>query len=186
MKATILISALSLGLLQSAGLAQDAERPPRPIPPVIAALDANDDNVISEEEMENAPEALARLDKNEDGELTRDELRPEGEEGDEEGRPPRPEGDEDGEEKRGRRRPMPPIMEALDKNGDGTISKREMKRAERALSRLDRNGDDELTPDELGPPPHEGGGEDGEQGDRQGPPPHDGGGRPPRGGRGGR
>jgi hypothetical protein len=77
-------------------------------------------------------------------------------------------------------------MEALDKNGDGTISEREMKRAQRALSRLDRNGDDELTPDELGPPPHEGGGEDGEQGERQGPPPHEGGGRPPRGGRGGR
>lgn len=51
------------------------------VSPVIIALDANHDGVIDEQEIENASKALKSLDKNGDGKLTREELRP-----------PRPEG----------------------------------------------------------------------------------------------
>ena len=44
--------------------------------PVIAALDANHDGEIDATEINNAPAALRKLDKNGDGKLTRDELRP--------------------------------------------------------------------------------------------------------------
>ena len=44
--------------------------------PVMAALDANSDGVISSDEMEKAPAALKTLDKNSEGQLTADELRP--------------------------------------------------------------------------------------------------------------
>jgi hypothetical protein len=51
-------------------------------PPLVGALDANRDGVIDEKEIKQAPEALRKLDKNNDGKLTMEELRP-----------PRPEGD---------------------------------------------------------------------------------------------
>ena len=50
----------------------------RPPPPIIAALDLNRDGVISADEIAKAPESLKKLDKNGDGQLTRDELRPPG------------------------------------------------------------------------------------------------------------
>jgi len=56
--------------------------PHRPPPPIIAALDLNHDGVISADEIAKAAESLKKLDKNGDGQLTPDELRP-----------PRPEGD---------------------------------------------------------------------------------------------
>ena len=44
--------------------------------PVLAALDANGDGVIDEDEIANAAIALKKLDKNGDGKLTEDEVRP--------------------------------------------------------------------------------------------------------------
>jgi len=58
----------------------------RPPPPIIAVLDANHDGVIDADEIANASKALLKLDKNGDGKLTQDELRP-----------PRPEGGPEGE-----------------------------------------------------------------------------------------
>ena len=49
----------------------------RPMP-VIEALDADHDGVISAEELKNATAALLTLDKNKDGKLTEDEYRPSG------------------------------------------------------------------------------------------------------------
>lgn len=40
------------------------------------ALDTNGDGIIDEQEIANAPESLKKLDKNGDGKLTPDELRP--------------------------------------------------------------------------------------------------------------
>jgi hypothetical protein len=54
--------------------APDAGR--RPPPPLIAALDLNHDGIISADEIAKAAESLKKLDKNGDGQLTRDELRP--------------------------------------------------------------------------------------------------------------
>lgn len=66
-------------------------RPPRkpPLPPVIAALDTDRDGTISAAELEAAPESLKKLDENNDGELSPEELRPHGP-------PPPPPGDEPG------------------------------------------------------------------------------------------
>lgn len=54
---------------------------PRPPMPLMVALDLNHDGVIDAEEIAKASESLKKLDKNGDGKLTQDELRP-----------PRPEG----------------------------------------------------------------------------------------------
>jgi Ca2+-binding EF-hand superfamily protein len=48
----------------------------RRMDPVTAALDADHDGVISAEELRNAPGALKALDKNSDGKITEDEVRP--------------------------------------------------------------------------------------------------------------
>jgi hypothetical protein len=66
----------------------------RPPPsPVMEALDANHDGVIDADEIANAPAALKKLDKNGDGKLTPDELRPHRPQGGEgRGRPPGPDG----------------------------------------------------------------------------------------------
>lgn len=44
--------------------------------PLLAALDANSDGTIVDDEINNAPAALKTLDKNADGQLTEDEVRP--------------------------------------------------------------------------------------------------------------
>ncbi|MFN5734023.1 MAG: hypothetical protein ACK48R_19430 [Planctomyces sp.] len=57
--------------------------------PLMQALDADQDGSLSPAEIENAAKALAKLDKNGDGTLSTDELRPaQGGPGDA-GRPPR-------------------------------------------------------------------------------------------------
>jgi len=68
----------------------------RPPPlPIVQALDANHDGVIDASEIANAPAALKTLDKNGDGQLTRDEYLP-----------PHPNGPPPGEQ--GDQRPPPP------------------------------------------------------------------------------
>ncbi len=49
-----------------------------PVPPVIAALDTDRDGFISAGEIEDAAESLKKLDKNDDGSLSPEELRPHG------------------------------------------------------------------------------------------------------------
>jgi hypothetical protein len=77
----------------SVAFAQDKDQPPprgpgegmhRPPPPIIAALDLNHDGVIDKDEIAKASESLKTLDKNGDGQLTLDEIRP----------PRRPEGEQ--------------------------------------------------------------------------------------------
>jgi hypothetical protein len=90
---TALTLAAVLGALSLTAYAQDAGGPPqggpggpggqgggpggpgshRPVPAIIAALDANHDGVIDADEIANASAALKTLDKNGDGKLTRDE-----------------------------------------------------------------------------------------------------------------
>jgi hypothetical protein len=100
-KTTLTIALLALGLsglianAQDAGAPSDDARPPRhkmgeggpngggpgmnghrPMPPVMGALDANHDGTIDADEIANASAALKKLDKNGDGKLTQEELRP--------------------------------------------------------------------------------------------------------------
>jgi hypothetical protein len=76
---TLLIAAAAA---TTSARAQDDEQagPPkgkrRPGPPIVVALDPNRDGVIDATELANASAALAELDANNDGELTRDEIRP--------------------------------------------------------------------------------------------------------------
>jgi hypothetical protein len=132
-------------------------RGPHPDSILIKALDTNGDGVIDAAEIANAPAALKALDKNGDGQLTRDEYMP-----------PRPGGGTNGPPPgfNGHRPPRPPIIAALDVNGDGVIDAQEIANAPAELLTLDKNGDGQLTPDEYrphrpppgdGPPPGEDG-----------------------------
>ena len=51
------------------------------------------------------------------------------------------------------RRPPNPLMEALDTNHDGILSAEEIANASASLKKLDKNGDGQLTEEELRPPP---------------------------------
>ncbi len=74
----------------------------------------------------------------------------------------------------GGHRGAPPIVSALDTNQDGTIDATEIANASAALLALDKNGDGQLTPDELMPKRPEGqggpGGPGGRRGQRPAPP----------------
>jgi len=70
-------------------------RPHRPLPPIVRALDVNHDGIIDSNEIANASAELLTLDKNHDGQLTRDEYmgkRP---------GPPRDRGDGNGDDQGG-------------------------------------------------------------------------------------
>jgi len=148
-------------------------------PPLIETLDANKDGTISSDEIANASTALKSLDKNNDGQITGDELRtprPEspgpGPDGERRGpRPddkrkgpppgerglkpggPGPDGAGSERERRGFHMPPPPVIAALDANHDKTISADEIANASTALKTLDKNGDGQLTKEELRPEP---------------------------------
>jgi Ca2+-binding EF-hand superfamily protein len=165
------------------GPGTDGQRPPGPPPPLLNALDANHDGTIDETEIANASAALKTLDKNGDGKLTKDELRPqrpEGGNGQDGQRPPRQDGQ--GGPRMDGQRPMgtpPPLVNALDANHDGTIDATEVANASTALKTLDKNSDGKLTKDELRPMRPQGmggqgdpGGPGGQRGPK-GPPPQD-------------
>jgi hypothetical protein len=164
MKTTNIQIALAL-LAGAVATAREPQGPPGrrppPVPPVLAIFDVDRDGVLSEKEIAAAAEALGKLDRNGDGEITMDEMRP-----------PKP----DGEGPQGPppgHRPPPPVIAALDTDKDGTISAEELKAAPESLLTLDENGDGALSPQELhphGPPPPREGGPDGDGGP-QGPPP---------------
>lgn len=69
------------------------------------------------------------------------------------GPPPPPRG-EQGEPGQGR--PRSPLMEALDTDKNGTLSADEIKNSAASLAKLDKNGDGQLTQDEIRPPRPEG------------------------------
>ncbi len=177
--ATAFLAAISSVTAQPAdGQGPDDGNPPpphhhhRPPPlPIVIALDVNKDGVIDASEIANATAALKTLDKNGDGQLTVDEYmphRPNGTnapppDGADGAPPPPPPPGPDG------KRPVPPIVAALDTNGDGIIDASELANASASLLKLDKNGDGKLTPDEYRLPPF----------GHHGPPPDGAGGPPP-------
>ena len=123
----------------------------RPPPlPIVLVLDTNHDGIIDSNEIANASAALKTLDKNGDGQLTKDEYLP-----------PRPKDAPAGGPPPGHQHPVPLILQALDANHDGIIDSNEIANASAALWTLDKNHDGKLTRDEFigprpsGPPPGE-------------------------------
>ena len=80
----LLLAASSLSFAEDAGPGGpppgqpggNQDGPRRPPQPLLHLFDANHDGVIDADEIANAPAALKALDKNGDGQLTADELRP--------------------------------------------------------------------------------------------------------------
>jgi len=145
-----------------------------PPPPLMMALDTNRDGELSADELAEAPAALKKLDKDNSGTLTREELRPKfppghgGPEGRGE-RPGRPEGPRGGAE--ANTEEVVARWMKLDKNGDGELSKDELPgRMRGLLARADTDEDgvaseaeltvlaeEEFPPrDDRPGPPHEG------------------------------
>lgn len=114
---------------------------------LMTALDANTNSVIEATEIASASDALKKLDKNSDGKLNADELKPQLPDG---GKQPSftPPG--------GGKLPVFPLMKALDANSDGELDATEIANASAALKKLDTNGDGQLTRDELMPKPPQG------------------------------
>ncbi|MCA8961838.1 MAG: hypothetical protein KDC38_15040, partial [Planctomycetes bacterium] len=112
----------------------------RPPSPLLSALDVDQDEELSAEEIDGATAALLTLDQNGDGNLTLEELRPP-----REGRPGRGFG---GPPDMGR---MDPIVAALDKDRDAELFDDEVTDATISLRKLDRDGDGMLSAEELRP-----------------------------------
>ncbi len=159
------------------------QRPGGPgfVPPLMNALDADDDGILSSEEIENAAAALKKLDTNGDGQLTSDELRPAGGPGGPGG--PRAHGGSrsqggPGDRPRaGQRRPsrsgdMVERIMGLDKDGDGQVSKEEVPPAmQRMFQRIDTNGDGTISRAEVEAMAERAGSRGGRSGGGRGPAP---------------
>jgi Ca2+-binding EF-hand superfamily protein len=120
------------------------DRLPMAIPPILAALDKDEDGEISALEMGAAQEALKQLDSNRDGELTFDEFMNRAGAGNLPFGGTRP-----GFQTLGFPLPVPPLLTGLDDDGDGELSADEISRSVDALKKLDKNQDGELAADEL-------------------------------------
>jgi Ca2+-binding EF-hand superfamily protein len=139
-------------------------------------FDSNNDGTLDASEIDAAPAALAKLDKNGDGQVTSDEVRtsmPQGR-----GRGPgggRGEG-EGGAQVNIVEETVKTLM-AFDANGDGKLSRSELpERFQGIFDRGDENHDGFLTPDEIrkvataqaAPPESAGPGRGGREGGREG------------------
>lgn len=140
-----------------------SQMPPPPPDPIAMELDKDHDHQLTAREIRNAPKSLLKLDENKDGALSKEELRP----GPPDGKRPKKEG----ENAQNQPPPPPPsaLLDAIDTDGDGTLSKDEIEKSADTLVALDKDEDKKIDHTEapsLGDP------------DQQGPP-GGGGGRPP-------
>ena len=135
---------------QAAPLASPPSTPAAPRqsspPPPIAAVDVNHDGVLEANEIAKAAESLRKLDKDGDGTLTGDELRPQ------RASRPRPTpsvGTETGAAEPTQRPPTRSRLGAVDANKDGVIDAAEIGGASQLLAKLDKDGDGKVTLEEV-------------------------------------
>jgi hypothetical protein len=132
---------LILAALAATGLnAQDAKPPTdrRPPPPILLpVLDADENGALSAEEIAASSDALAELDKDGDGSLSKKELSP----------PPK------GKKPKGPKPPKgPPILvKALDLDDDHALSADEIEDAPTSLLTLDKDSDGAISREEMKP-----------------------------------
>ena len=187
-----IISTISLGLI--IGLTAQSQEPPPPGNPGqpgfergpgrgrfpgpnigFTILDTNGDGVLDSSEIAAAPQSLARLDKDADGQITSDEIRmamPQRRGPGGEGR----RGGPQGEQGTNFVEDTVKTLMAFDANGDGKLSRSELPaRYQGIFDRGDENKDGFLTPDEIRKvaaaqaPPPESAGRARPDGDRGGP-----------------
>lgn len=141
------------GAVLAAGLVLAQEGPrgfgrgPGGVSPLVRALDADADGAVSAKEMKAAPGALKKLDKNNDGNLNEDEVRPEF--GGREGRGPEGRGEAPGAGGASPDELLQTLL-AFDKNKDGKLQKDEVpERMQGLFTRGDTNKDGILTTAEI-------------------------------------
>lgn len=118
-----------------------------PIPPLFAIFDTDRNQELSAEEIAAAAEALGKLDRNRDGEVSLQEtFMPPPEQ-----RKPRNKPNPENRPAPPDKRPVPPLIDALDLNKDGTITADELASAPESLKTLDKDGDGALSPAEIRP-----------------------------------
>jgi hypothetical protein len=146
MRKSTVFAPLLLVLMSALAMAQPDGPPPRgegrpegppPPHPLLVALDADRDGTLSTDEINGAVEALKKLDENNDGQITQEELRP------------RREGRRGG---RGFGNPDEFISRMMERDvdKDGKLTSEELgERGQRMLERGDTNNDGSLDEQEL-------------------------------------
>ena len=183
----VFLAVFVCGILSQQGRPPEGQMPPMPL---MKTLDLDGDNVLSSAEISQASQSLKKLDKNKDGIISREELFSEngsqtrkGPGGDDSRRggdmgssnpegggmnqggsgQNRPEGMNDQ-----KRPPAPPLIAALDKNNDGSLSANEILNASASLLSLDKDKNGQIDDYELRPDLGERSeGENGRDGDNQ-------------------
>lgn len=176
---TLLIAACVIAFLSGSPRAQGRQEgrggPPQ-FSPIATALDADHDGVISAAELEAAPSALKRLDRNADGRIDQMELIPQGfgREGGRDGREGRGSG-EPGETPATSPSELTAMLMAFDANKDGVLTRVELpERLQPIFDRADTNKDGKLTTEEItrsaaaASPQSTGGGREGREGGERG------------------
>lgn len=121
-------------------------------------FDKNGDGMLQKSEVPERMQGIfARGDANQDGVLTREELLQTAQKQSQQASASRGGGERRGPGGGERRGPgggmmrFDPVMRALDTDEDGLISVAEWSKAPQVLAKFDKNGDGQLTPDELRP-----------------------------------
>jgi hypothetical protein len=137
---------LLVALMATATVNAAPPKPPvdrRPPPPLLLpALDGDRDGALSADEIANSAAALAELDKNEDGMLSRKEISPP---------PPKKPTDTEAAPKPPKPKGHPIIVKALDLDKDGSLSADEIEDAPLSLATLDLDADGTISKAELKP-----------------------------------